>query len=310
MTPVQAIRSFKGIGMLLRLVAVIFSSVAALLSATLPLMMHYSLSWFSVGSTFMLLLIGAIVIHGGLTHALNDIADHQSGTDQVSPGILSGGSRVIQTNTLPITMLKQLGLWLSLVLLLAAFLFAVFDYREFAILTLVGVWGAVFYSMRPLQLSYLPFAGEWLSLFPAMLLLGIAMPWVILDHLPVWAWQNALVNAVWCMAWVMFHHIPDREADRQAKPMKRTSVVWAIDRFGSKWAIFPAILYFLIVGSLCVWIAFTRPIAAIGAVLILLYAIRIVQQTDIDDIEELTKNEKQLLVLAMATALWLGFFSG
>ncbi len=89
MIPAQSAFSLKGIGMLLRLVAVVFSSVAMILSMLLPLIFYYQISWLTLLGTTSVLLVGAILIHGVLTHVLNDIADHQSGTDQYSQGILS-----------------------------------------------------------------------------------------------------------------------------------------------------------------------------------------------------------------------------
>src|SRR5699024_10879980 len=113
-------------------------------------------------------------------------------------------------------------------------------------------------------------------------------------QVPIWALQNALINAIWCMAWVMVHHIPDRQADRGAQPIKRTSVVWAEDTFGKQAVKFPALFYFLLVSILLVWIAFTRPIGAIGAGLILMYSIYVVMGINIDDVEDITNVEKKL----------------
>ncbi|GIO23356.1 prenyltransferase [Oceanobacillus sp. J11TS1] len=309
MFPTQPTFSLKGIGMLLRLVAVFFSSVATILSTVQPLLLHYSLSAFSVMGVVLTLLLGAVLIHGMLTHVFNDIADYQSGTDLHSPGILSGGSGVLKTGTMSLRMLIQLGISASVLLLLIAILFAVLGYMEFAILTLVGIWGAVSYSLKPFQLAYYPFVGEWFSLFPTMLMLGIAAPWILLDQIPIWAWQNALINAVWCMAWVMVHHIPDRYADRKAQPIKRTSVVWAEDTFGKTGVKIPAILYFILIGILLLWTAFTRPAGAIGAGVLLVYAIYLVIKMNMDDVENVTNDEKKLLIFAFVTAIWLGIFS-
>lgn len=124
----------------------------------------------------------------------------------------------------------------------------------------------------------------------------------------MWAWQNGLINAIWCMAWVMVHHIPDRHADRKSTPLKQTSVVWAEDTFGIRGAKLPAMLYFISVGLLLFWTAFTRPIGAFGAGILLGYAIYLVIKMDIDDVEKVTNDEKKLLFLAFATAIWLGIF--
>lgn len=310
MVPTESTLSFKGIGMLLRFVAVGFSSVATILSTVLPLFFYDTLSSFSIVSVACILLIGTILIHGLLTHTFNDLTDYQSGTDQSSPGLLSGGSRVIQTGTMTVRMLIQLGISLTVLLLLFASIFALFGYAKYTILTLVGIWGAASYSLKPLRLAYFPFVGEWFSLFPTMLILGIAAPWILLDHIPIWAWQNALVNAVWCMAWVMVHHIPDRHADRNAQPMKRTSVVWAEDYFGKQASKLPALLYFIVVAMLIIWIFLTRPLAAIGAGIILFFALYLLlMKMNVDDVEDVTQIEKSLLLFAFVTAIWLGVFT-
>lgn len=294
--------------MLLRIVAVMFSSVATIVSTVLPLFFHYHLSGFTIISTATILLTGTMLIHGLLTHTFNDLTDYQSGTDQLSPGILSGGSRVLQTGTLSVRSLVQIGIGVSILLLFMTGMFFLLGYAKFAILTLVGIWGAAAYSLKPFQLAYYPFVGEWFCLFPTMLFLGIAAPWILLEHVPIWAWQNALINAVWCMAWVMVHHIPDRDADRSARPIKRTSVVWTEDCFGGQAAKLPALFYFLVVGILLVWVGFTRPLGAIGASLLLIYSIWLMKKMNIDAVEEVTNIEKVLLLFAFLTAIWLGIF--
>lgn len=309
MIPTQPAFSLKGIGMLLRIVAVVFSSVATIFSTVLPLLFHYTLPSFTMIGVTSILFIGAILIHGMLTHTFNDLIDYQSGTDENSPGLLSGGSRVLQTGKMSVQMLIQLGIIISIFLLLMTSMFVFLGYTKFAILTLVGIWGAGSYSLKPFQFAYYPFVGESLSLFPSMLFLGIAAPWILLEEIPIWAWQNALINAIWCMAWVMVHHIPDRHADRKAEPIKRTSVVWAEDKFGKQGIKFPALLYFSLIGGILLfWIALTRPLGTIGAGMILIYSIYLIIKMDVEDVEEVTNVEKGLLLFAFMTAIWLGIF--
>ena len=66
------------------------------------------------------------------------------------------------------------------------------------------------------------------------------------------------INALFCMAWVMVHHIPDLEADKRAVPMKRTSVVWFVDTFGLYYARFPAFIYLLTALFCGLWLGFDR----------------------------------------------------
>lgn len=204
--------------MLMRVVAVVTSSIATIISTVLPLAFGYDVSKFNLFLLFILLVIGGFLVHGVLTHVFNDITDFHSGTDQESPGLLSGGSRVLQTGTMTLGMLKRIGLIVTAILVFAAALFFLFGQIELAILCMVGLWGAATYSLAPFRFAYRPFLGEWLSLFPSLLLLGLAAPWIMLDHIPAWAWQNALINAIWCIAWVMIHHVPDIPADRRATP--------------------------------------------------------------------------------------------
>src|SRR5699024_10315236 len=175
--------------------------------------------------------IAAITVHGGLTHLFNDYADFLSDTDANSPAILSGGSRVIQNKLIHPDSVFNIVKWIAINLLMIAGVMAVLHRYDLTILIVVGVCAAYSYSLPPLQLSYRPFFGEWLSLFPAIFFLGLADPWIALDTIPLWAYQNALVNAFVCMGWVMVHHIPDIKSDQMATPIKRTSVVWFVEKF-------------------------------------------------------------------------------
>ncbi len=300
--------SFKGVGMLLRVVAVVTSSVATVISTWLPLLFHYDFSAGSLLLHLLLLISGAFLIHGALTHVFNDITDFESGTDAYSPALLSGGSRVIQSGAMSVPLLRKIGWTLTAVLAGVALLLMILGQEELSVLILVGIWGAASYSLRPFRFAYSPLLGEWLSLFPSMLLLGLAAPWLMLETIPAWGWQNALVNALWCMSWVMVHHIPDMEADRRAVPFKQTSVVWAADRFGIRGAGYPAILYLVMIGGIALWIFASRPVTAAGVIVMVGYGIYLILKMDKADAQAVTAAEKKLLLAAMATAVWMGLF--
>lgn len=300
--------NFKSIGMLLRVIAVVTSSVVTILSTWLPLVLGYNFSVTRPVLLLLVLVVGAFLIHGLLTHILNDITDYQSGTDQYSPALLSGGSRVIQSGTMSPQSLRKLGLILLAFLLGSAILLLLFHQYELTLLIIIGVWGAVTYSSTPFRFSYAPFLGEWLSLFPSLLALGIAAPWIMMQSIPVWGWQNALVNAMWCMAWVMVHHIPDIAADKAASPVKRTSVVWATNHFKKGGERFPAILYLVLIIFLAGWILFSRPVGGAGTIIAAAYGIYLIIRVNVNKPEDVTAVEKKLLLLAAATALWLGMF--
>lgn len=298
----------KNSWILLRSIAVISCSGTTIISTTLPIFLYYSVSDSRLLLVFLLLIFGAFLIHGALTHMLNDFTDHNSGTDQNSPAILSGGSRVIQTGVISARGLWLLGKWLTISLSLIVIGLIIFDYYKIALLLAIGIWGAVSYSLRPLLLSYRPFIGEWLSLFPSVLILGIAGPWLLLESIPEWALQNTLINALFCMAWVMVHHIPDREADRQASPVKKTSVVWAAEKFGKPFSRSPALLYFALTGLCAVWLGGDRIWATLGTLAVASVAIFLVLKMQVDNHHQVSMYEKIILILAMINGVWLGIF--
>ncbi|WP_020006771.1 prenyltransferase [Salinicoccus albus] len=300
---------FTRFNMLIRMTAVVFSSFVTVLSTSLPLFLFYSdIPNQNVLWTMIVLLLGSFLIHGLLTHIINDMTDFKTGTDDYSPGILSGGSRVIQSKAITYGQLRLLGIGLSVLLLAAAILFFIFGHIEYGFLVLIGMWGAVSYSLRPFMLAYKPFIGEWASLFPSMFALGIAAPWILLDTIPAWAWFNAIINALWCMAWVMVHHIPDIEADRQANPRKITTVVYAVNSGGRKFAHLPSVFYLLIILIILIIMILTRPVASILSLIMILITLRALFTMHNNDVEAATAVEKQMLITAGLTAVVLGIF--
>lgn len=293
---------------LIRLVAVVSSSFATILSSMLPLYLAGSFSVKYLLFMFVFLSMAALLVHGVLTHLFNDYTDHLSGTDAHSPAILSGGSRVIQKGLIQPQVVWKLGKWLAITLLIIGCLLLIVKRYELTILIMIGVWSAVSYSLPPIRLSYFPFLGEWLSLFPAMFFLGLAAPWIMTQSIPMWAIQNAMINALICMGWVMVHHVPDLEADRQAIPIKRTSVVWFADKFGLNYARFPAFLYILIAGLCLVWVSLERPWAALLAIFLTVFALILILKMNPKNLIQVTNYEKTLLLLAVMIALILGVF--
>lgn len=307
--PNSAAAALKNGLLLMRPAAVIASSVVIIFSGVYPLFTDPAVPTDRVLTAAALLLVGCLLIHGLLTHALNDYTDYRSGTDERSPALLSGGSRVIQNGRISPEALGRFGFGLTAVLLIGAGVLAAVGQIRLAVLLVIGIWGAVSYSAAPLRLSYVPFAGEWLSTFPSTFALGLGGAWLLLDDLPLWAVQNAWINALYCISWVMVHHIPDLEADRGASPVKRTSVVWAADRFGPAFARLPAIAYFALIGVSALWFAGTgRPIAA-GIVLVAAaLSVYWLARVDVQDAAAVTACEKKMLLTAMVLAIGLGIF--
>ncbi|MCQ4087918.1 prenyltransferase [Saccharibacillus sp. JS10] len=301
--------TLKNLLTLMRPAAVGASSVVIIFSGMYPLFFEPSISVGKAFGTALLLLIGCILIHGLLTHALNDYTDYRSGTDEHSPAMLSGGSRVIQNGHMSPATLGKFGLGLAIVLLICAVALIIWGQLPLAIILLIGIWGAASYSVPPLRLAYIPFAGEWLSTFPSTFALGLGGAWLMLGTFPEWAVQNAWINAMYCIAWVMVHHIPDLEADRQASPRKVTSVVWAVERFGLAYARMPAVVYFAIIVLSAIWLATSdRWLGAAGIVVAAAISMYWLAKVDLKDAEAVTSCEKKMLLTAIVLAVWLGIF--
>ncbi|WP_347862340.1 prenyltransferase [Salimicrobium sp. PL1-032A] len=293
---------------LLRLIAVLFSSVAAILSTMLPLYLYYSIPSIDLLRTLGLLLLGTVLIHGFLTHVLNDYMDSISGTDMDSPGILSGGSGVVRNGDMTPEALQRIGRLSIGVTVAIVILFLMLGFTKAAILLTIGLYSAVAYSLPALRFSYYPLLGEWAATFPAIFFIGIGGVWLVMETPPLWAIQNASIISVLCIAWIMVHHIPDRFADEQASPPKITSVVWTKRTFGDTYSRLPAILYFALAASLCIWLGAERMTAALGLLCLSVFSILIVINLNIDDPEHVSSGEKQLLLITWIAAIWLGIF--
>ncbi|WP_231634297.1 hypothetical protein [Salinicoccus sp. YB14-2] len=140
----------KGFSMLTRILAVAFSSFITILSTTIPLILFYpELNNGTILILCAILLLGSFLTHGLLTHIVNDLADFKSGTDDYSPGVLSGGSRVIQEKVFTYSQLKLFGIILCIAMVLTAIFFFIFSHVKLGILTIIGIWGALSYSMKP-----------------------------------------------------------------------------------------------------------------------------------------------------------------
>ncbi|HET7627157.1 MAG TPA: prenyltransferase [Bacillales bacterium] len=289
---------------LLRIVPVLSWSGGAVATTALPLFRKAQLPVEATFSVFFIFL-GGVFVQGFLSHAVNDLADHRSETDLHSPGLLSGGSRVIAKGLLTYEQLQRWALRftvLSVCLLLASLLAR---QPVLALLLAFGIWSALSYSLPPLLLSYRPFLGECLSAFPAIFMLALAAPLFFLHHLPSWALENAGVHALFSISWLMIHHIPDRFADRDAVPRKTTTVVYFMDKYGSPKA--PAYLYLLLTAlSAVACLPFARPVALLGTLAVIAVSFVRIRKTNVASVHSVSRTEKQLTMLSLLNAIWLG----
>lgn len=296
----------RGAKMLLRLTALFSSGIAVSMSTYIPLWLFFDIPPLTMLTIFIVLVIGIFLIQGILTHAYNDLADFQSGTDQLSPAMLSGGSRVLIEDQMSQTALRYIALVTTFVV---AFLFVLAigtsAYR-LAVLIAIGWFTAFSYSVRPFTFGYRPFVSEVFSLFPSIFMLTIAAPWLALGEIPMWAVQNGIVNGLWFIGWVQVSAIQDIYSDLQANPKKRTTAVYMTERFGIDKSIYAPLMYFLLIVPVAIWIFVTRPIAGIILAVLLGFAIYLVLHMNARDNHDVARRLTLILIGAAIVAVTLG----
>lgn len=181
--------------------------------------------------------VGGVALQGYITHGLNDLYDWQSGTDQTTPGRISGGSHVMRDGLLDIRRIwLTVGAAMAIYLGLLAWMGGVRTMLLWP-LGIVALLASVFYSVPPLRFCYRPLAGEWLGIFPAMTAGVLAAGLVVGESLTPVLWVTAILQGVICGASVMEHHLVDVDSDWAARPQKRTSPAYwqrAVGRPGSE----------------------------------------------------------------------------
>lgn len=189
-----------------------------------------------------------ILLQGIAAHALNDRVDWRSGTDKSSPGILSGGSKVLKEKLLTS---RQLLTWSRLSLAVGSALTCLLCYKyanpQLLIFLVVGLWAAVAYSCPPLRLSYRPLLGEWLAAWPAMTVCTVGATFLLTGTLPMLSWCAGVIHATISIGWLMQHHLPDIAADLTARPVKSTTVAYLCAHWGWSYVTIPSALYFFCV---------------------------------------------------------------
>ncbi|MFC4768481.1 prenyltransferase [Effusibacillus consociatus] len=189
-----------------------------------------SIPWQVVGSLFA----GALLLQGVVAHAFNDHTDWKSGTDQKSPGILSGGSKVIPKGLYSERHLLLIGLaGIAASAGLGKYLSHLTSNYAWIFIA-IGIWAAVTYTAAPFRFAYFPLVGEWLAAFPAMIACTLGTYFVLTGSLSkpvVWA---SIIHSLLCIAWLMQHHTSDIDADLQATPRKVTTVAFAASIWGKE----------------------------------------------------------------------------
>jgi 1,4-dihydroxy-2-naphthoate octaprenyltransferase len=213
--------TLRGLWLEVRIIPVLLWSFSALtLGTALAARGHDLQVWYYLGAVAL-----GVLIQGLLAHSVNEVEDWRSGTDKhASPRVISGGSKVIVAG-----LLQPRALWCVFAAAFAATTvigLALVAARGLVMLPfgLVGVAGAILYTLPPVRAAYRPFAGEAIAfvcladcVLGAHLLQGPAI-----DRTTVAA---AVAVAGYAVSMLMVHHYLDHDADAAANPPKVTSIV-------------------------------------------------------------------------------------
>lgn len=291
----------KGLGLLLRPIPVLsWSGGACLLSLGLALRGNAV-----VAITHLLRLLAvAIVIQGWLAHSLNDQADWQSGTDQTATEAWSGGSGALKRGYLRQEHLLLIAA-LSILLVLAL------TYRQTNNLLMylylaTGFWGAISYSYAPLRLAYIPFAGEWIAAFPAIVACSLAFYQGLDGRLDFFSMAAALVHGLLSISWLMQHHLPDWHRDLQSFPPKRTTIAYVAAKFDLQTARLVVVGYYLLTALVAILFCLINPRFAWTAWLALFCAMLAYRQ-DTAVRQDMARRELQMVGLTLLHAWVLGW---
>ncbi len=223
-------------------------------------------------ASLLRLLAVAGLIQGWLAHSLNDLVDWRSGTDVAAKEVLSGGSGALRLGYLDAEQLLPIA-GLSVVLVAGLIHGQTNNYMIYVYL-LVGLWGAIAYSQPPWCLAYTPLLGEWLAAFPAIVACSLAFYQGLEGRLDFFSVAAAVAHGLFCVAWLMQHHLPDWQRDLQASPPKRTTVACVAARFGVQAGRLVVVVYFLLTTFLALALSFverrllaTALLAALGGLL-------------------------------------------
>lgn len=261
-------------------------------------------AWTNLG----LLVLAVLLLHGIVSHAVNDCVDWASGTDRLSPGLLSGGSRVISRGLLGQKELVRIS---AAALTTACILAAVLLLRlgpGVLVPLAVGLWAPLAYSLPPFSLAYRPFLGEWLGAFPALLATTLGAYWVLTGAVTLRSAGAALMYGLLCQAWLAEHHLADVGADLKASPRKLTTAAWVSLRWGLPAARFVPALYAAAAVAFALGTAPWRGANFLPAVFPASASCLVALASSPLDVWATTRAEITMMVLALLTAWFLGWF--
>jgi len=289
------VATLRGLWLEVRVIPVLLWSFSALTVGTALAATGGSLQvWYYVGAV----LLGAL-IQGLLAHCVKEIADWRSGTDRhPSPRVISGGSKVIAAGLMGEGALRVTfaGAFVATTVLGLALVAA----RGLVVLPfgLVGVAGAILYTVPPVRAAYRPFAGEavaFICLANCVIGAHVLQGGPGIDAATV---ATAVAVAAYAVGMLMVHHYLDYDADRTSTPPKVTSIV-RLGLVRGRW---------YATGWCVVALAAAMAGSAVQPRLLPLvagYAVGLLAHLRCrpDDVESVTKNELAIIFAGIAAAL-------
>lgn len=290
----------KAIYILIRALPVLsWGLSSSLLGLGLAYNQEYNISWLNYGLIFLLI----VIVHGVTSHAFNDREDWLTGTDQLSPGILSGGSGVVSQSLYKLEELSLIGK-ISILLACTIFIFLIWQIGPvILILLILAFWSALAYSCAPLRLAYHPLTGEWLCAFPAVLGCTAGTFYVFARTINTTVLTAGAIHALLAIGLLMHHHLSDISSDLQASPRKLTTVALVKITHGIEKTPLVELIYFFIAFIAGIagaqflnpvfWVTMPMAFGCIGVALM----------TDPDSIKSITWHEYWLYFLIISDAV-------
>ena len=289
------VATLRGLWLEVRVIPVLLWSFSALTVGTALAAHGRDLEvWYYVGAV----VLGAL-IQGLLAHSVNEIADWRSGTDRhPSPRMISGGSKVILAGLMgERALMATFGAAFLATTVLGLTLVAA---RGIVVLPfgVVGVAGAILYTLPPVRAAYRPFAGEaiaFICLADCVVGAYVLQGGRAVDTTTL---ATAVAVAAYAVGMLMVHHYLDYDADRTATPPKVTSVVRLGLAGGRRYAIGWCVL--ALVAAMAGSVAEPRLLPLVAG-----YAIGLLAHLRCrpDDVESVTKNELTIIFAGIAAAL-------
>jgi len=289
------VATLRGLWLEVRVIPVLLWSFSALTIGTALAAHGRDLEvWYYVGAV----VLGAL-IQGLLAHSVNEIADWRSGTDRhPSPRMISGGSKVILSGLMgERALMATFGAAFLATTVLGLTLVAA---RGIVVLPfgVVGVAGAILYTLPPVRAAYRPFAGEaiaFICLADCVVGAHVLQGGRAVDTTTL---ATAVAVAAYAVGMLMVHHYLDYDADRTATPPKVTSIVRLGLAGGRRYAIGWCVL--ALVAAMAGSVAEPRLLPLVAG-----YAIGLLAHLRCrpDDVESVTKNELAIIFAGIAAAL-------